>query len=234
MYKISIIIPILNEEIFIDRILSFFTNSEFPPHEIIVSDGGSEDFSLQLVRKYTSVKIHHSSKKCRATQMNEAAKLYATGEVYYFVHADVVPPKTWFTDIQESLKEKSNIGGYRFKFDSNRPLLRLNSWVTRFNTLSFRGGDQTVFISSALFKELNGYKDWSIMEEYDLIKRAKESGSKYKLIPKDVLVSARKYENNTYFKINLANLLAWVKFRLGVDHRKIKESYFRMINPPKS
>jgi hypothetical protein len=72
------------------------------------------------------------------------------------------------------------------------------------------------------------------MEEYDLIKRAKESGSKYKLIPKDVLVSARKYENNTYFKINLANLLAWVKFRLGVDHRKIKESYFRMINPPKS
>ena len=94
MYKVSIIIPILNEEMFIDRILSFFSNSEFSPHEIIVSDGGSEDSSLQLARKYTSVKIHHSSKKCRATQMNEAAKLYATGEVYYFVHADVVPPKT--------------------------------------------------------------------------------------------------------------------------------------------
>ncbi len=234
MYKISIIIPILNEEMFIDRILSFFANSEFPPHEIIVSDGGSEDSSLKLVRKYTSVKIHHSSKKCRATQMNEAAKLYATGEVYYFVHADVVPPKTWFTDIQESLKEKRAIGGYRFKFDSTRPLLKLNSWMTRFNVLSFRGGDQTIFITRALFKALNGYKDWSIMEEYDLIKRAEEMGSNYKLIQKDVLVSARKYENNNYFKINLANLLAWLKFRFGVDHRKIKASYLSMINHPKS
>tara|TARA_B100000795_G_scaffold60130_2_gene40201 strand:+ start:35555 stop:36259 length:705 start_codon:yes stop_codon:yes gene_type:complete len=234
MYKISIIIPILNEEMFIDRILSFFANSEFPPHEIIVSDGGSEDSSLKLVRKYTSVKIHHSSKKCRATQMNEAAKLYATGEVYYFVHADVVPPKTWFTDIQESIKEKRAIGGYRFKFDSTRPLLKLNSWMTRFNVLSFRGGDQTIFITRALFKALNGYKDWSIMEEYDLIKRAEEMGSNYKLIQKDVLVSARKYENNNYFKINLANLLAWLKFRFGVDHRKIKASYLSMINHPKS
>ncbi len=234
MYKISIIIPILNEEMFIDRILSFFANSEFPPHEIIVSDGGSEDSSLKLVRKYTSVKIHHSSKKCRATQMNEAAKLYATGEVYYFVHADVVPPKTWFTDIQESIKEKRAIGGYRFKFDSTRPLLKLNSWMTRFNVLSFRGGDQTIFITRALFKALNGYKDWSIMEEYDLIKRAEEMGSNYKLIQKDVLVSARKYENNNYFKINLANLLAWLKFRFGVDHRKIKASYLTMINHPKS
>ena len=234
MYKISIIIPILNEEMFIDRILSFFANSEFPPHEIIVSDGGSEDSSLKLVRKYTSVKIHHSSKKCRATQMNEAAKLYATGEVYYFVHADVVPPKTWFTDIQESIKEKRAIGGYRFKFDSTRSLLKLNSWMTRFNVLLFRGGDQTIFITRALFKALNGYKDWSIMEEYDLIKRAEEMGSNYKLIQKDVLVSARKYENNNYFKINLANLLAWLKFRFGVDHRKIKASYLSMINHPKS
>jgi len=234
MYKVSIIIPILNEEMFIDRILSFFANSEFSPHEIIVSDGGSEDSSLQLVRKYTSVKIHHSSKKCRAAQMNEAAKLYASGEVYYFVHADVVPPKTWFTDIQESLKEKINIGGYRFKFDSTRPLLKLNSWMTRFNILSFRGGDQTIFITRELFKALNGYKDWSIMEEYDLIKRAGELGSSYKLIQKDVLVSARKYDNNNYFKINFANLLSWLKFRLGVDHRKIKASYFNRINHPKA
>ena len=106
--------------------------------------------------------------------------------------------------------------------------------MTRFNILSFRGGDQTIFITRELFKALNGYKDWCIMEEYDLIKRAEEMGSNYKLIQKDVLVSARKYDNTNYFKINFANLLSWLKFRLGVDHRKIKASYFNRVNHPKA
>ena len=37
-----------------------------------------------------------------------------------------------------------------------------------------------------------------------------------------------------YFKINFANLLSWLKFRLGVDHRKIKASYFNRVNHPKA
>lgn len=234
MYKISIVIPVLNEENFINRILSFFTESEHSHFEIIVSDGGSKDLSLEIASKYNSVKVHNCNQKCRAKQMNEAVEKFATGDVYYFVHADVLPPKTWFADIQESLEKKSNIGGYRFRFDSTRPLLRFNSWMTRFNILSFRGGDQTIFITKDLFESLKGYNNWSIMEEYDLIKRAKESGEKYKLIQKDVLVSARKYENNNYFTINLANFLAILKFRLGVNHREIKESYLRMINHPKA
>jgi len=232
MTHISVIIPALNEEDHINTLLDFFSIHSSEHIEVILADGGSTDSTLKIATSYKNVKVLNCYKKGRSFQMNEAAAL-SKGEVLYFVHADVVPSESWEQDVWSAYKKGSLIGGYRFKFDSNRPLLRFNSYMTRLNILSFRGGDQTLYISKEFFNALNGYQEWEIMEEYDLIKRARKTGVPYNLIQKDVLVSARKYENNSYFKINLANGLAMIKFRLGVDHSKIKASYFRMINHPK-
>jgi len=233
MIRISVIIPTLNEENHISTILSFLHTTSTSLTEVIVADGGSTDRTIDIIKEFENVKLLRCAKKCRSFQMNEAAE-QAAGDILYFVHADVIPPSTWEKDLRSAFDENKPIGGYRFKFDSNRPLLLFNSFMTRLNILSFRGGDQTLYISRKLFQELEGYPDWEIMEEYELIKRARKVGVRYNLIQKDVLVSARKYEKNSYFKINLANGLAMLKFRMGVDHRKIKNSYYRMIKHPKA
>ncbi|MFK7756231.1 MAG: TIGR04283 family arsenosugar biosynthesis glycosyltransferase [Flavobacteriales bacterium] len=232
MIRISVIIPTLNEENHISTILTFFQTTASSFTEVLVADGGSTDATRDKVNSFENVQLISCTKKGRAFQMNEAASK-ARGELLYFVHADVVPTESWEEDIWSAYKAHKLIGGFRFKFNSDRPLLRFNSYMTRLNILSFRGGDQTLYISKNFFDSLNGYQEWEIMEEYDLIKRARKEGVKFNLIQKHVIVSARKYENNSYFKINLANGLAMLKFRMGVDHRKIRESYFKMINHPK-
>ena len=78
-----------------------------------------------------------------------------------------------------------------------------------------RRGDQSLFIKKELFDELGGYDDeLKIMEDYDFIKRAKKEFL-FKVIPKNILVSARKYQNNSYLKVNLANLIVFWMYTLG-------------------
>ena len=56
----------------------------------------------------------------------------------------------------------------------------------------------------------------------------------FKIIPKDVLVSARKYDHNSYLKVNIANLLAFMMFYAKVDHDKIIKVYKKLLNHERS
>lgn len=228
MSSISIIIPTYNESESICRLLDHLIQTKSDSTQILVADGGSEDGTCACCEKYSEVQLVRCNAKGRASQMNQAAKL-ASSDILYFVHADTIPTKTWESDIKKAISKGHELGGFRFKFDSNKPLLCFNSWATRFNILSFRGGDQSIFISNTLFKLVNGYSDMEIMEEYDLIKKCRAEGISYHLIQKDTLVSARKYEKNSYLKVNFENFLAMLKFRLGVDHSKIKKRYSEKI-----
>ena len=89
--KLSVIIPVLNEEKSIVEILDYLlqnVNNDCVK-EIIVVDGGSTDNSLNLLKAYSSV-IVLNSKKGRAVQMNYGASK-ASGDILYFL---VFPFKT--------------------------------------------------------------------------------------------------------------------------------------------
>jgi len=109
----------------------------------------------------------------------------------------------------------------------------VNSYFTRFDREVCRGGDQTLFIKSNDFNDLGGYNaDLRIMEEYDFMKRARKI-LKFKIIPKDVIVSARKYEENSYFRVNLANLVVFTFYNRGVSQKRLLEMYKKLLNHPK-
>jgi len=224
--KLSVIIPTLNEEDNIERLLDFFLDSIIC-HEIIVVDGGSQDRTKDICndKNVTFVQTQISS---RARQMNKGVE-HATGDVFYFVHADTRPLKSFYQDIEHSIQEGYSIGSYRFQFNSNSKRLKINAFFTRFNRLFCRGGDQTIFITKDLFEELEGYnEEMDIMEEYDLIKRAKRA-TRFKVIPKNVIVSARKYDRNSYTKVSFANFIIFAMFYLGFSSKRMKSFYFTMI-----
>jgi len=228
MVKISVIIPVYNEEDFICSLLDHLIATKFQDTEVIVADGGSNDGTINCCKKYSEVSVMHCKAKGRASQMIEAVKI-AKGDFFYFIHADSLPPKSWEVDIRNCSLKNCQLGGYRFKFASDHPLLRFNSWMTRINISSFRGGDQSFFVSNTCYQLVGGFSDIEIMEEYDFFRRARRKGFKYTLIQKDTKVSARKYEKNTYLRVNFENFLAMMKFKMGVDYRKIKERYSRKI-----
>jgi rSAM/selenodomain-associated transferase 2 len=226
--KITIIIPTLNEAGHLRRLLPYLKeNGEDLVAEIIVSDGNSDDETIRIAQNL-GVKVVEGKARCRAKQMNTAA-YSSQADIFYFVHADSIPPTTFASDIMSSIRKGYKIGGYRFRFDSSKPMLRFNSWMTRFNIEAFRGGDQSLFITREMWEKLGGFDEkFVVMEEYDLLRKAKKFG-RFCLIPKDVLVSARKYDENSWLRVNFANTVAMFQFRMGVDPLKIKETYSRFL-----
>jgi GT2 family glycosyltransferase len=66
------------------------------------------------------------------------------------------------------------------------------------------GGDQTLFISRNLFRKTGGFKtEMLIMEEFEFVRRVREDAT-YKIFNKPALVSARKYDNNSWWRVKMA------------------------------
>jgi rSAM/selenodomain-associated transferase 2 len=229
---ISIIIPTYNEAAHIGPLVThLWHNSQGQVREIVVIDGGSQDHTLEAAAR-AGARAYLCGRKGRAAQMNYGASL-VQGAILYFVHADSFPPATYVADILAAIGAGYPLGCFRFRFDSEKLLLKINSYCTRFDRIMCRGGDQTLFVLRTVYDELQGYKDdYLIMEEYDLILRARKKYP-FRIIPKDVLVSARKYDRNGYFRVNLANLTVFMMFFAGFSQLKMVNTYKTMIYHPK-
>jgi rSAM/selenodomain-associated transferase 2 len=227
--RITCIIPTLNEELYIGKLLAHLHSCyESSKVEFIVVDARSTDRTREIAQHY-NVTLIDSANRSRAHQLNLGVRA-ARSEIYYFVHADTIPPLCCFESVIDQVSKGSQIGGFRFKFDSDRWILQFNSYLTRFNLKSFRGGDQTIFITKKHFEALGGFNEYySVMEEYDLMKRSAMMGEKYTLVQKDVMVSARKYAENSWLRVNFANFVAMYRFNKGIAPDLIKKGYSAML-----
>jgi rSAM/selenodomain-associated transferase 2 len=227
--QISIIIPTLNEVENIGKLIRYLKrHANNALLEIIVVDGQSRD-NTEGVARQAGATVFTSEKQGRAVQMNLGAKA-AKGNIFYFIHADCFPPKTYCADIQQFIQEDFDMGCYRYRFNSSSFLLEINAYFTRFSPLWCRGGDETLFVKRSVFEELKGYDEYfSIMEEYDFIRRAK-AHFKMKIMPKYALVSARKYEKNGYFRVQWANLKVFRLFKKGVSPDIMVETYRGLLD----
>lgn len=227
--RISVIIPTLNEAASIAQLVLFaFQHSKGHVAEVIVVDAGSTDGTVSLAKEAGAQTLANAPRS-RAMQMNEGAR-HATGDILYFIHADVKLVSSFVEDILCAISEGFDAGCYRFKFDSPKVMLRINSYCTRFHGIMSRGGDQTLFITRTLFIQLDGFDEYySIMEDFDLIKRIWKHG-KFKVIPKSVVVSARKYEQNSWLRVQLANLTVFMMFFLKRNPEQMKLAYKKMLD----
>lgn len=225
---ISIIIPTLNEENSLQTLLPYLKEAgQGYTTEIIVADGGSKDKTKKIALTH-EVQWVQSQKASRAVQMNLGAKK-ANGKILYFVHADCLPPSTFATDITQALAEGFHFGRYQSCYNTPHPFLKLNAYFTRYNWRICRGGDQTLFVCRTVFNKLNGFsEEHLLMEEYDLLDRA-EKEYKLKIFPKACLISARKYDNNSYFRVNLANLLVYKLYKLDLPQEKLLRLYRHLL-----
>lgn len=228
--KISIIIPTLNEEGLVGKSVRHLQSI---PHqellaELIVVDGGSEDHTCEVARA-AGAKVVQAPAKGRAIQMNYGAA-QATGEILYFVHADVLPPESCLLDIKEALEAGHQLGCFSFDFDSTSRLLKINAYLTQFDSITSGGGDQTLFLHKQTFEELGRFnEDLPIMEDFDFVWRAKKKYNLH-LVKKRALVSARKYTKNGYFKVQIINGLTLTLFRRGMCPFKLAKWYKKVLS----
>ncbi|GGG61552.1 TIGR04283 family arsenosugar biosynthesis glycosyltransferase [Hymenobacter glacieicola] len=226
---LSVIIPTYNEASNIGRLVTQLRQYAQPEAiEVLVVDAGSLDETV-LVACQAGATVLQSPKPGRAAQMNYGAR-HARGELLYFVHADVGIHPAYVATICQAVQEGYEAGCYRFRFDSAHPMLRLNSYGTRFKGIMSRGGDQTLFITRPLFEALGGFDEYyCIMEDFDIIRRIRRR-TRFLIVPQDVVVSARKYETNSWLRVQLANLTAFSLFFLKVPPPRIARTYKALLN----
>ncbi len=227
---ISIIIPVLNEETGIIRLLDHLNNNSYhSTNEIIVVDGGSIDKTPELARSYSGV-IFLNSEKGRAKQMNLGAKS-ANYEILYFLHADSFPPSNFDQFILNKINSGNAAGCFQMKFDMDHWWLNLLGWLTKFNHKACRGGDQSLFISKSLFNHLNGFNEkFVVYEDNELIGRLYRNNA-FCVIPEFITTSARKYEEIGVWKLQYCFANIYLKRLRGASPEELHRYYKSRINP---
>ena len=227
---ISIIIPAYNEAASIGKLVQYLRqHCGDTLNEIIVSDGGSSDETMKLAQAAGAIALL-SPQKGRGAQMNYGASL-ASGDILYFVHADVFPPESFAADIVKAVQKGYDFGRYIMKFDTKKWYLRFNEFFTRFDWFVCYGGDQTLFIKKSLFGSSGGFRsDMRIMENFEFTKRLRQQKVRYRILKKGALISDRKYDKNSWWQVQRANYTIVKMYKRGASQDDMVNKYREMLD----
>lgn len=224
---ISVIIPVYNEQENLVKRLSFLCEqaNKFPIEIIVSNSPETSDNSPKICENFDKVRYLQSEKKGRAAQMNFAA-VKAKGAILLFLHADIQLPKDFYKQVTTSISNGNKAGFFAYKFDKDSFLLNVNSKFTTKDGFFAGGGDQCQFFTKEVFTTLNGYnEEFCIMEDFEMIDRVRKYKIPYTIIQSKAIASARKYENNSWLKVNLINGYVFLKYKLGVHPKKLRKTY---------
>ncbi len=214
---LSVIIPTYNEEKTIEGLLRTLEPLQKSGAEIIFSDGGSRDRTLDLVPKDRGYQVIRAEKKGRAAQMNEGA-CCCRGEYLFFLHCDSELPEGAEAELRQVLsryeagcfgidfREKKNLFMYTCKWISNH---RVKDRKVMF-------GDQGIFLRRELFFRAGGYREIPIMEDYQLSLTLKALGVPLGMTRRRIYTSPRRFQGNTVQKLRVM----WQMNRLRAAYRK--------------
>lgn len=223
--KISIIIPVLNEEETISLMLQHIQDCRKHGHEVIVVDGGSEDDTI--ARTYGLVDQILKSKCGRAFQMNTGAE-HANGDVLLFLHADTVLPEEACSIITNVTEENIEWGRFDVRLSGKSWLFRMiekmMNWRSRLTSIAT--GDQAIFVLKSLFWKVGGYPGILLMEDI-VLSRKLRNYSKPACLKTCVITSSRKWESNGILRTILLMWRLRLMYSLGVPANKLAKQYYR-------
>ena len=224
---VSIIIPTLNEEKFLPRLIESIKRQSFSDYEIIISDADSDDKTKEIASEKkcrlvvdTDIDHHHPS-----WQRNNGAAV-AKGDILLFLDADTVLQENFLEEVikEFNLKKLSGAGFY-FKFNPNKFSYRIFAFLYNFFCF-FRQYFSPISIGAGIIarKEahdlISGFDTrLALAEDYDYCRRISSKG-KFQIITScRLLYSSRRIERDGVYKVGMA----WIKMAFYTFfNRKIK------------
>jgi rSAM/selenodomain-associated transferase 2/rSAM/selenodomain-associated transferase 1 len=227
--KLTVIIPTLNEELNLQWALD---SVGLPSDnlEVIVVDAGSSDRTVAIAQRH-GCKVFVGNPG-RANQMNAGAAI-ATGDHLLFLHADTRLPTDYRFEVERVLATAVACGAFPLQIDAPGLALRMveSGVAFRSRLLQMPYGDQALFFRSSDFYAQNGFKQMSIMEDYELVARMRKTG-RIGLASQPVKTSARRWIKRGILRTTIINQMCVIAYRLGFSDQTIARLYRRDTQKP--
>ncbi len=223
-YKISVIIPTLNEESCIGYTLSQLQPLRSEGHEIILCDGGSYDRTIAIAQPLVDQVV--TSPAGRAIQMNRGADK-ATGDILWFLHADTIVPTAVDTIIIDCFTHRTKVWGrFDIRLSGSHPMFRLIELMMNLRSCitGTATGDQGIFMLRYAFDQIGGFAEIPLMEDIAMstkLKRIKPAVC----IKQRLITSSRRWEQHGIVKTIL--LMWWLRlaYYFGVSPKYLANRY---------
>jgi len=214
---ISVVIPTFNEA---ERIGTTIDSALRAGVEVIVADGGSRDGTGEIAARHGARVVR--APKGRGPQLNAGAAV-ARGESLLFLHADTTLPAGYAEVVQVTLRQPGvTLGAFRLRIDRPGVLMRGIEAAVRFRcaVLAMPYGDQALFLRSQTFASLGGFAEIPLMEDLDLVRRARSMG-RIRVVRPAVVTSGRRWDVAGVVRMSLVNQLCVLGFDVGVPPRRL-------------
>jgi len=223
--KISIIIPVYNEAETIVGFLEKLQVFRQYGHEIVLVDGKSQDNSCSLAKPRVD-RMVSSGARGRAKQMDLGTRM-ATGQVFLFLHADTQLPDLADEIILSSLASGFYWGRFDIQLSGANFLFRIIEKMMNWRSCltSIATGDQAIYMTKMLYKDIGGFPQIELMEDVELCTRLRK-WTKPHCLKHRVISSSRRWEKNGILRTILFMWSMRIQYFFGVSPYKLQKKYY--------
>lgn len=200
--KLSVIIPCKNEVGVVDALLKCLERQTCPADEVIVVDSHSTDGTgahVKKIGKKLPLKVVKAVKKGVAEARNIGAEK-SSGTVLLFLDADCQLEDDF---IERFLLQRNErhlaVGGFTQRMPSRQKGIEIgarlmNGYARTMQHTPWPIAYSSLFADKSAFNELDGFDpEIFIMEDYDLIYRAKKAGFRTGIVSVPFIASDRRF-----------------------------------------
>jgi glycosyltransferase involved in cell wall biosynthesis len=229
---LSVIIPTLNEAEAIEGCLRSLSGQDIPrrTYEIIVIDGHSVDGTCEIAAEYADAVVPQTRHGIGGARRDGAD--VALGEVLVFTDADTLFDPSWLQAIAENLlvgEFDVSTGPTRFRERTLQSDI-LQLWRKQYHLFHifnyYRLIGSNIAITRSAYNRVQGHRDISLLEDYDLSLRMFLDGSILcNYDPRQVVYTSSRRVYNLFYYM--------VVYLYGQYHYHVTHDYARLRRYPR-
>ena len=251
---VSFIVPVRDEAAAIERTLRALARAcdgyARDALEVVVVDAGCSDDTMAVVARVAAdraaalprvVATASPPAGGRGPAINAGVRAARGDGVLVFVHADTRLPARAPALVRDALGRERACVLCAFRFATDRDEARALGGVAALGvmeaTVNLRSrwyelpfGDQALAIGAKRLRELGGFPDFPILEEYELVCRVRRlgaaGGGRIRTLPERAVCSPRRWARRGVWRTNLVNQLVMLWYRFGATPRQIFRFYY--------
>src|SRR3989338_8171169 len=220
--KISVIIPAVDEEAFLEKCINSVRMQKKKPCEIIVSINGSKDATLEIAKRMADTVVA-STTALGAAEARNLGAAKAVGNILVFLDADCTISENMFEEIEKILSEGPALGTALAEPDRLHPAALVYIHFKNFlhSTRLHRGAFGMLFCTKEVFDKAGGFsKNLRIGELGEFINRARRAGIPSRVIESGwTTVSMRRLSTRGY----LRTMFFWIRWGVAQSPHKKSE-----------